>query len=58
MYKKVEDIFSDANGNRSIQKPTPKITSQEEPKKAYDQMSDAEAIRSMGDKLAAIWDDK
>jgi hypothetical protein len=57
VYKKVEDIFSGVDGNRGVQQPAPQIIAQEEPKKSYDQMSDAEAIRSMGDRLAKIWED-
>jgi hypothetical protein len=58
VYKKVEDIFSSADGNRSVQQPAPQIVAQEEPKKSYNQMTDAEAIRAMGDKLSAIWGSK
>lgn len=62
MYKKVEDIFSSADGNRTVMHTpaalnTP-VTAQEAPKKPYNQMTDAEAIRSMGDRLSAIWGSK
>jgi hypothetical protein len=59
MYKPVNtnDLFSATDGNRGVQQPAPQIIAQEEPKKSYDQMSDAEAIRSMGDRLAKIWED-
>jgi hypothetical protein len=61
MYKKVEDIFSSADGNRTVMHtPAPlntQKTTQEVPEKTYNQMSDAEAIRSMGDRLAKIWED-
>ena len=35
----------------------PLVNSTTEPQKPQSQMSDAEAIRSMGDRLAKIWED-
>ena len=65
MYKPVnaEDIFSATDGNRektvmqSNAMSTPLVNATTEPTKPYNQMSDAEAIRSMGDRLAKIWED-
>ena len=65
MYKKVEaeDLFTATDGNRNISvMKTPQaamvnVPVADEPAKAYNQMSDAEAIRSMGDKLSKIWED-
>jgi len=63
MYKpvKADDIFSAADGNRAAPVPTPKVTGEPaiiaDPEKGYNQMSDAEAIRSMGDRLSKIWED-
>ena len=64
MYKKVEaeDIFGAVDGNREktvMQSNTtaPLVNSQTEPEKPQAQMTDAEAIRSMGDRLAKIWED-
>ena len=62
MYKKVEDLFSSADGNRTVMHTPQPLNSQkpaqEAPKKDYNQMTDAEAIRSMGDRLSAIWGSK
>ena len=65
MYKPVttDDIFSAADGNRekTVMQPNamaaPLVNSQTEPEKPRSQMTDAEAIRSMGDRLAKIWED-
>ena len=65
MYKPVttDDIFSAADGNREktvMQSNTiaaPLVNSTTEPQKPQSQMSDAEAIRSMGDRLSKIWED-
>jgi len=65
MYKPVnaEDIFSATDGNRekTVMQPNaiaaPLVNSTTEPQKPQSQMSDAEAIRSMGDRLAKIWED-
>jgi hypothetical protein len=65
MYKPVttDDIFSAADGNRAepvMQSngiSAPLVNSTTEPQKPQSQMSDAEAIRSMGDRLAKIWED-
>jgi hypothetical protein len=65
MYKPVttDDIFSAADGNREktvMQSNTiaaPLVNSQTEPEKPRAQMTDAEAIRSMGDRLSKIWED-
>jgi hypothetical protein len=62
MYKKVEDIFSSADGNRTVVHTPPSLnapaTVKDTVKKPYNQMTDAEAIRSMGDRLSAIWGNK
>jgi len=65
MYKPVttDDIFSAADGNREktvMQSNTiaaPLVNSTTDPQKPQSQMSDAEAIRAMGDRLAKIWED-
>ena len=65
MYKpvKADDIFSATDGNREktvMQSNTiaaPLVNSQTEPEKPRAQMTDAEAIRSMGDRLSKIWED-
>jgi len=65
MYKKIdaEDLFTATDGNRNTPiMSTPQSTMvnapvADEPAKAYNKMSDAEAIRSMGDRLAKIWED-
>jgi hypothetical protein len=65
MYKPVttDDIFSATDGNRektvmqSNAIAAPLVNSTTEPQKPQSQMSDAEAIRSMGDRLAKIWED-
>lgn len=64
MYKPVnaEDIFGAVDGNREktvMQSNTaaPLVNSQTEPEKPQAQMTDAEAIRSMGNRLAKIWED-
>ena len=65
MYKPVttDDIFSAADGNREktvMQSNTiaaPLVNSQTTPQKPQAQMSDAEAIRAMGDRLSKIWED-
>ena len=51
MYKKVEDIFSATDGNRAVAQPQAQ-------QKDYESMSEAEKIRSMGDRLSAIWGSK
>tara|TARA_R110000772_G_scaffold53307_1_gene122056 strand:+ start:679 stop:876 length:198 start_codon:yes stop_codon:yes gene_type:complete len=65
MYKPVttDDIFSAADGNRektvmqSNAMSAPLVNSQTTPQKPQAQMSDAEAIRAMGDRLSKIWED-
>ena len=65
MYKPVNtnDLFSATDGNRKATVmqsngiAAPLVNSTTEPTKPYNQMSDAEAIRSMGDRLAKIWED-
>tara|TARA_B110000503_G_scaffold100351_1_gene150152 strand:+ start:605 stop:802 length:198 start_codon:yes stop_codon:yes gene_type:complete len=65
MYKPVNtnDLFSATDGNRKATAmqsnglSAPLINATTEPNKSYNQMSDAEAIRSMGDRLAKIWED-
>jgi hypothetical protein len=65
MYKPVttDDIFSAADGNRekTVMQPNamsaPLVNSQTTPQKPQAQMSDAEAIRAMGDRLSKIWED-
>tara|TARA_B110000503_G_C7101459_1_gene393966 strand:- start:816 stop:1013 length:198 start_codon:yes stop_codon:yes gene_type:complete len=65
MYKPVNtnDIFKAADGNRDkpLMQPTsvsaPLVNATTEPKKDYNAMTDAEAIRSMGDRLSKIWED-
>ena len=65
MYKPVttDDIFSATDGNRekTVMQPNamaaPLVNSQTEPEKPRSKMTDAEAIRSMGDRLAKIWED-
>lgn len=59
MYKKVEDIFSAADGNRTA--PTIQPTIIPEPAAApvsqNGNASEAEKIRAMGNRLAKIWED-
>ena len=65
MYKTVnpDDIFNAVEGNREktvMQSNTisaPLVNSTTEPQKPQSQMTDAEAIRAMGDRLAKIWED-
>jgi len=65
MYKPVttDDIFSATDGNRekTVMQPNaiaaPLVNSTTEPQKPQSQMSDAEAIRAMGDRLSKIWED-
>jgi len=58
MYKKVEDIFSATDGNRAVAQPQAQPKPQTQPQKDYESMSEAEKIRSMGDRLSAIWGSK
>jgi hypothetical protein len=58
MYKKVEDIFSGVDGNRAVVQPHAQPKPQEQLQKDYNSMSEAEKIRSMGDRLSAIWGSK
>ena len=61
MYKPVntDNIFSSTDGNRSstVMQSNGMATPTQEPQKPQAQMTDAEAIRSMGDKLSKIWQD-
>jgi len=65
MYKAInkDDIFNAADGNRNTPMmtsnalSTPLVNTVTEPQKPMSQMSDAEAIRAMGDKLSKIWDE-
>jgi|TARA_B110000977_G_scaffold182889_1_gene244980 hypothetical protein len=65
MYKAInkDDIFNAADGNRNSPMMTgnglsaPLVNTVTEPEKPMSQMSDAEAIRAMGDKLSKIWSD-
>jgi hypothetical protein len=58
MYKKVEDIFSSVDGNRTVAQPQVQPKSQTVPQKSYESMTEAEKIRAMGDRLSAIWGSK
>jgi len=58
MYKKVEDIFNGTDSNRADPTPTSVAPSQPAPQKAEADMTEADKIRAMGDKLSAIWDSK